>query len=303
MSSQHQLQMERQLRVLKFMYSKHLLCPRTLELDILRVEKSQPHKINAKELAPLDQDHFMGLAATNSCIDETRISGESVVLDIGSGLGGPARYISHRTGCRVLGVEIQRDRLLASMKLTRMVGLDGRVQFVHADIAAVPLPRRRFTHAIAFLSILHILDKPSFLQHLREFLVEGGQLYIEDYYQNRAVAAADSTMLLRTVSCPNLMRLQHYLQCLDGAGISVTATSDMTHVWRQLVDQRHQDLTVNRASYVRAYGEKATERAAQFAAGVLKLFQSGVIGGIRIIGERRRRSVAPSERSLAATAV
>ena len=71
----------------------------------LREDGADPAQATIEELAPYDHFHGRGLEATEDMANRLQVSGTDRILDIGSGLGGPARYMARRFGCRV-----SRDR-------------------------------------------------------------------------------------------------------------------------------------------------------------------------------------------------
>ena len=80
-------------------------------------------------LQDYDQDHFGGLAAVDVLAEKAGIGPDSHVLDVCSGMGGPARYLAYHHGCRVTGLDITASRHEGAIRLTGMVGLDHLVDF------------------------------------------------------------------------------------------------------------------------------------------------------------------------------
>jgi 2-polyprenyl-3-methyl-5-hydroxy-6-metoxy-1,4-benzoquinol methylase len=60
------------------------------------------------DLTPLDQFHVRGLAATKELAEGLSLEPGSTVIDVGCGLGGPARYLAATHGCRVTGIDLSR---------------------------------------------------------------------------------------------------------------------------------------------------------------------------------------------------
>jgi SAM-dependent methyltransferase len=83
----------------------------------------------------LDQYHAGGSKAVERLLVTLTLSPSDTVLDIGSGLGGPARQVAAASGCRVTGVDITEAYVEAAAELTDRCGLSDRVRFVHGDIA------------------------------------------------------------------------------------------------------------------------------------------------------------------------
>ena len=80
-------------------------------------------RLTVDQLAPLDQFHTRGLAATSELAGLAGIDGQTEVLDLGSGLGGPARYLAATYGCQVVGVDLSPEFVEAAAYLAQRCGL------------------------------------------------------------------------------------------------------------------------------------------------------------------------------------
>ena len=94
------------------------------------------------ELAPLDQFHLLGLAATRELAARLDIETGAAVLDVGCGLGGPARYLAATYGCRVTGIDLSQSFVDVARMLTERVGLSSLVAFRRADALDLPFADR-----------------------------------------------------------------------------------------------------------------------------------------------------------------
>lgn len=101
--------------------------------------------LTPEDLFDLDQDHYGGLEAVEALARLAGVHRGSRVLDLCSGLGGPARFLASRMGCRVTGVELTHSRCASAERLTGLVGLSGRVAFVGGDAVRLPFKSRSFT--------------------------------------------------------------------------------------------------------------------------------------------------------------
>jgi ubiquinone/menaquinone biosynthesis C-methylase UbiE len=93
------------------------------------------NRTTPEALQYFDQYHAGGSEAVQRVVDSLNLSPLDFVLDVGSGLGGPARQVAAASGCRVTGVDITGAYVEAASELTQRCGLSDRVRFVHSDIA------------------------------------------------------------------------------------------------------------------------------------------------------------------------
>ena len=110
-------------------------------------------------LGHLDQYHYLGVAACEEAGALLGLCKQRHVLDVGSGVGGPARHYAMCFGCRVTGVEIQNPLIITARNLTSRVGLSDRVNFIRGDIRTVSLPQEHYDHFISQLVFLHLGDR------------------------------------------------------------------------------------------------------------------------------------------------
>jgi ubiquinone/menaquinone biosynthesis C-methylase UbiE len=92
-----------------------------------------PATVDLDDLAALDEFHLRGPAATRELIEILDVGADAHVLDVGSGLGGPARRLAKATGCRVTGVDLSEDYCVVGNELTGWLGLSERVRLEPGD--------------------------------------------------------------------------------------------------------------------------------------------------------------------------
>ncbi|HVN51188.1 MAG TPA: class I SAM-dependent methyltransferase [Acidimicrobiales bacterium] len=130
-----------------------------------------------EDLRGIDQFHGGGIEAVDRLIDSLALDPSDLVLDVGSGLGGPARRVAERTGCRVVGVDVAAPYVEAAVELTRRCGLADRVTFVHGDLATVEF-RGQFDAAITMHVQMSVEDKVAWFSEFAERLRSGGRLAV-----------------------------------------------------------------------------------------------------------------------------
>ncbi|ESZ07483.1 methyltransferase domain-containing protein [Mesorhizobium sp. M1060] len=126
---------------------------------ILAAVPAKAGGLAAKQLYPFDQLHGRELIATQDHAARLTPSATDRVLDIGSGIGGPARFLAETYGCSVDGVDLTQAFVEASRRLTELCGLGDKVRFHEADATRLPFADDTFDAAICFYVGMNIADK------------------------------------------------------------------------------------------------------------------------------------------------
>lgn len=132
-------------------------------------------RLTPQQLAGLDQFHTRGLQATAELAEMAGVSAAMSVLDVGSGLGGPARFLAAARGCRVTGVDLSEPFVEAARYLAERTGQGGQVSFQAAS--ALELPFGEQTYDAVFLQhvAMNIADRPRLYREARRVLRPGGR--------------------------------------------------------------------------------------------------------------------------------
>ena len=129
--------------------------------------------LTLEDLAPVDQFHARGLPATVELADRLPIRAGQHIVDIGCGLGGPARYMAKRFNCHVSGVDITEPFVQAGNKLSALLGMEGRVTIEHGDGQRLPYPDARFDGAYTQHVTMNVADRPAFFSEAFRVLKPG----------------------------------------------------------------------------------------------------------------------------------
>jgi SAM-dependent methyltransferase len=128
------------------------------------------------ELEHVDQFHAGGSAAVDRLLPSLGLGPGRTALDVGSGLGGPARQIALATGCAVVGVDVTASYVDAARALTDAAGLGGRVEFLCAELASVE--RDDFDAAYTIHVQMNVEDKTAFHREIAKRLRPGAPLAV-----------------------------------------------------------------------------------------------------------------------------
>ena len=224
----------------------------------LREDGADPGRPTVETLAPYDQFHGRGLEATVEIADQLEIGPREHVLDVGSGIGGPARYIARRFGCRVTGIDLTDEFCQVARHLTSLMGLADRVGFEQGDALAMPFADAGFDGAYSMNVAMNIADKAGFYRELGRVLKPGGWLFLSEIALGPGGGPDYPTPWAATAASSFLATPEATLDGLKAAGFEVVHWGDRV---RQALDY------AARASAAVERGEKPPHRAVQLMHG------------------------------------
>ena len=139
-----------------------------------------PKHAQIESLSPYDHFHGRGLEATQEVADLLRIAATDVILDIGSGIGGPARYFARRYGCKVSGIDLTAEFCDVARHLARLLGLEERVEFKLGNALTTPFADCSFDGAYSMNVSMNIANKAGLYREIHRVLKLGGWLMLSE---------------------------------------------------------------------------------------------------------------------------
>src|SRR5437764_6918194 len=242
------------MRIIDF-YDQHPISEGQVLDAVGRARGGIDGTLTADDLFPFDQDHYGGLGAVDALARRAGINACSRVLDICAGLGGPARFLASRRGCRVVGVELNPGRAAGMERLTRRVGLRHAVSVVRADATALPFGAARFDACLSQEALLHVADKAAVLAEARRVLLPGGRLAFSDWIAHSGLGDLERARLADWMAAVTLQSLDGYRALLGRAGFRGVEAEDLTDEWRAILRERLAMYRALREQTVRRLGE------------------------------------------------
>ncbi len=238
--------------------------------------------LSVEDLTPYDQYHYHGTEAVDHAAGLIGASENSEVLEIGSGIGGPARYLAHSRGSKVTALELQPDLNTLAASLTDRCGLSSRVNHICGNFLEGPPSGKTYDAIMSFLVFLHIPARASLFSLCHDALKPGGSMVIEDFTKLAEFAPDDEEALRVKVQCSYVPEPQTYRSHLEDAGFEIDAFDDMSRSWTDFTAERLAAFRARREHNVRVNGEGVTDGLEDFYATAAGLFAAGKIGGARI---------------------
>lgn len=139
-----------------------------------------PGRLTPAQLGGLDQFHTRGLAATAELVELAAVTADDMVLDVGSGVGGPARFVAATCGCSVVGVDLSEPFVEAARYLTERTGQGEKVAFRVASALALPFDDAGFDVVLLQHVAMNITDRAGLYREIRRVLAPGGRFATYD---------------------------------------------------------------------------------------------------------------------------
>lgn len=240
--------------------------------------------ISSADLAAVDQYHYHGTDAVDAAIAALNIGADDQVLEIGSGIGGPARHIAAMTDARVTALELQPDLNDLAQDLTRRCGLSDRVEHVCADVLDYSPGDMKYDAIVSWLTFFHIEQRDLLLSRCHAWLRTSGGLFIEDLFTRGEPTLAEAEELAEILYSRYLPDRDTYEAGFRSAGFSNLSVDDMSEDWRQFTHERYEEFCRDRERHEKVHGSVIVDGLESFYAAVDRLFSGGNLGGIRLVG-------------------
>jgi ubiquinone/menaquinone biosynthesis C-methylase UbiE len=200
------------------------------ESELLRfLDNLEDGAATAAQLGSFDQFHVGGLAATVAFSKLLGIAPGAEVLDAGSGLGGPSRYVAETLGCRVCGIDLAPTYVAIARLLADRAGLSRVLHYQVGDLLALPFPEGRFDAAYTQHVVMNIADRDRAYGEIRRVLKPDGVFGFYD------VLAADGkpaplypTPWAETAETSVLLDEAETRAALERSRLTPTAWNDVT---------------------------------------------------------------------------
>ncbi|HSK42074.1 MAG TPA: methyltransferase domain-containing protein [Arenibaculum sp.] len=149
-------------------------------LDALAASGKDIDRLVPDDLSGIDEFHLGWRVATMDLARELRLAQGMHILDVGSGIGGPARYFSQAHGCRVTGIDLTQEYVDVANALTRRCGLGDRVTFRQASALALPFADGTFDGVTLIHVGMNIEDKATLFGEVRRVSRPGSRFAVYD---------------------------------------------------------------------------------------------------------------------------
>ena len=153
---------------------------REVILAALKVAGKDIDHLTPDDLAPVDEFHGGQRPATVRLAELVGFAGTERVLDVGSGLGGPSRYLAWKYECRVSGVDLTAEFVQVADMLTKLTGLVGKVDYQQGNALDLPFEGETFDVVWSQNAAMNIADRNRLYREMRRVLKPGGKIALQE---------------------------------------------------------------------------------------------------------------------------
>lgn len=182
-----------------------------------------PDNPGLDDLKPVDEFHIGGVEATRDLLAQIGLGPAAALLDIGSGLGGPARFIASSTGCHVTGIDLTEEFVATARALSGLTGLGDRTSFVTGSALDLPFAAASFDAATLIHVGMNLPDKLALFKGVARVLRAGGAFAVYDVMRVGPGDLAYPVPWAETAATDFSVPPEAYRAAAEAAGFTIAA--------------------------------------------------------------------------------
>jgi sarcosine/dimethylglycine N-methyltransferase len=148
------------------------------------------------------------------------------------------RYLAHKYGADVTGIELTPARVTGAQELTRRVGLQATARIIEGNVMDVPLPDGSVDAVVSQEAFCHVPDVKRAVAEAFRILRTDGRLAFTDWIANQPLSAIDAQLMWEGMAIQPLRSIPEYCSLVEGVGLTVISSKDLTEEWGPVLKER-----------------------------------------------------------------
>jgi len=190
-------------------------------------------EVTLDDLQPVDEFHIRGDTATKELIKLSGFTPDMHILDVGCGIGGSTRRLSHQTGCCVTGIDLSEEYIETAKRLTQLLNMQERVKFHAASALELPFDVNTFDGVWSLQMNMNVEDKLSWLGEVYRVLKPGGRAVLYEVCGNKNTPLYFPVPWAQDSSMSFLVPPKSFRDVITSAGFDIAVWNDKTDLAQQ----------------------------------------------------------------------
>jgi SAM-dependent methyltransferase len=184
--------------------------------------------VTLDDLQPVDEFHIRGDVATKELIKLSNFTPDMHILDVGCGVGGSTRRLSHETGCFVTGIDLSDEYIDAAERLTQLLNMQERVKFHAASALELPFDDNTFDGTWSIQMNMNVEDKLGWLKEVYRVLKPGGRAVLYEVCGSKVTPVYFPVPWAQDSSMSYLVPPESFQEIIIAAGFDIDVWNDKT---------------------------------------------------------------------------
>jgi ubiquinone/menaquinone biosynthesis C-methylase UbiE len=234
-----------------------------------------------------EEIHVGGEKQTDILAKKAGVNKNTSVLDVCSALGGPARHLARKYGCKVTGLDATKKMVDEATRRTEKEKLTHLITFKLGNALDIPFKACTFDIVWGQDAWCYVTDKERLIKEAHRVLKPGGIVAFTDWMQIGNMTDKEWEDLNNFMAFPYIESLEGYEELLKQAGFVITEKEDMSedfavhcHIYHDQLRNELKDAIISQ------YGIEMFRLADDGLALWVKAADEGKVGWGRMIGRK-----------------
>ncbi len=217
------------------------------------------------ELLMGEQIHVGGMEQTDVLAKKIGLDvrgNNTVLLDICSALGGPARHLAEKYGINVVGVDITPEMIAEAERRTQGKSYASKIEYRFGSALDLPAHARSFDVVWGQDAWCYVRDKKRLIEEANRVLKSGGIIAFTDWiWGPTPIPSREADFLMNFMVFPDMETLEGYSSLLEWVGLKLLEKEDLSDDFARHMDKYLDILKGNKANLIKNFGKELYSEA------------------------------------------